>query len=215
MGLPKIHSLTDTDIKILLSLVKRQTLEEVALSSGVPFSYCQTRLRYLKKKRYIDSVDKSGQAFIYQTCRLPETEPLFTIVDNTNSQTKNVYRIPYFYGKTLTFGEAFSWVNEQNSANNTKQSLLQVIKWSLAVIKNRSHRKFIGEQFSQHPDEERMREELGKYIAMTERELKLAKELYDTKFLWSGHENIWSIISEGEPTETVLKAYKEAGAFVK
>ena len=209
MSLPKIQSLTETDVKILLSLVQKQTLEEVTRTSGVPFSYAQRRLRHLKAKRFIEVVDKTGQAWVYQTCRLPETERLFDIraVSNSNS---NLYHIPYFYGQHLTVGEAFNWIINKNNEVKATQHILSLIKWSIAVLKVRSYRKSIGQLMHDRPTEKQMRDVLWVYIIKTERELTLAKELYNTEFLWSGHENIWRIISEGEPSEAIIKAYNEA-----
>jgi len=212
MGLPRIHTLTETDVKLLLSLIRKQTLEELVKTTGVPYSYAQRRVRFLKSKRYIDSVDKSGQAFVYQTCRLPETEQLFNLADTVNGSNNGVYRIPYFYNTNPTFGEAVKYVLTRNKEYNIPElRLITVIQHALSVIKVRSWRKSTGEQFSQRPDEGLMREILGKYIAKTEKELALAKELYNTKFLWSGHENVWQIISEGEPNKGVIEAYQKAG----
>lgn len=208
MALPKIHSLTETDTRILLCLVQKQTMDELSRTSGVPYSYLRNRVSKLKGKNYIKEAGKSGQAFLYQTVRLPETEPLYEIRATANSNG-NLYRIPEFYGQNLTFGEAMNYVI--NKRKEIKGSVLYMtVATAMAVIKVRSHKRSIGEIAVQHPHESEMRDILFQHILQTERELKLAKELYETDFLWSGHENIWKVISEGAPSETTTKLYNNA-----
>lgn len=209
MSLPKIYSLTETDVKILLSLVQKQTLEDVSRVSGIKFSYARNRITKLKNKGFIKEVGKDGQASIYETCRLPETDSLFEL-KATASPNGHLYHIPYFYGQNLTIEDAVRFVSKKKTELGIKLGLFSTIQLTLAVLKVRSHRKFTGEISSQRPNEELMREILGKYIKYTELELALAKELYKTDFLWSGHQNIWKVLSEGEPKESTIINYNKA-----
>lgn len=210
MALPKIHSLTETDVKILLSLVQKQTIEELTRTSGVPYSYLRNRISKLKARNFIQIVGKDGPAPLYQTVRLPETEPLFEL-RATASPNGNLYRIPSFYGQNLTFREALAFVtNKRNELKGATNSLREVTAIAIALIKVRSYRRHTGEIAVQHPHEQEMRDILFQHIQQTERELRLAKELYETEFLWRGHENIWQVISEGEPKPGTLDLYKKA-----
>jgi hypothetical protein len=209
MALPKIATLTETDVKILLSLVQKQTMEELARTSGITYSYLRNRVSKLKTKNYIKEVGRDGSAPVYQTNRLPETESIYEL-RATSSTNGSIYHIPHFYGQSMTFGEAFNWITRQNNATNAKNSLANVLQWALAIIKVRSYKKYKGEIAVQHPHEDEMRDILWSHIQKAERELKLAKELYETNYLWSGHEHIWQVLSEGEPSEKTIITYNKA-----
>src|SRR5260221_5508363 len=108
MSLPKIVNLTETDVKILLAFVQKQTLEDMARVTAISYAYAQVRVRYLKKKGFIQSVGKDGQAFVYQPSRLPETDPLYSLRATSNG--KAMYHLPYFYGASPTLAEAMGMI---------------------------------------------------------------------------------------------------------
>jgi DNA-binding Lrp family transcriptional regulator len=214
--LPKVSDLTDTDVKILLSAISRKTLTEIVDTTGISFSYCRDRVTKLKNRNYLKEVDKRDRAPVYQTCRLSETEAIFDLYETASNTNGKLYRIPDFYGQHLTLAEAGKFVNDRRSKlRGSGKPLFDVILTAIAVLKVRSFRKSQGEIAVQHPHEEEMRDILLDHINQAKRELRLAEEIYNTKFLWSGSENIWRIISDGPPSNMTSTRYQNAADWFR
>lgn len=192
---------SNTDTKLLIALCNEMTSTEVCNSAGISYPYAIKRLSHLYKQGWL-SRRQEGKEYYYLTKLTPATEHFFELTKNQMSNTK-VARLYNYYGQNPTVVEAI-----QQEALQTERlkgggsNFPRFVGYVLNTLRRRSYRAAQGELTTQPPDEQTMREWLEQYIKQTQRNLKLAEEIYNNHKLWEGSPTTWKWIATEPPGET-------------